>query len=687
VTSSGRALDDVTRSKMEGAFGADFSGVRVHTGAEAATLSESLQARAFTTGNDVFFGKGADPSSSPELLAHELTHVVQQGDGAQRSIRRFVDLKTFRERTYEGRFTQKSSAQKAIEQYLALYNALGAKNDKGKVVIPDNKLSQGIELLESMKAASKLWIDAHTVEVEDETGAPVPTGQEPKKKTLVDPKRKNRAAGFAWFSMAVDSELASMISRRDSDALKSTAQDAVVVDSKGKAKLQERYTGNLSGALQKAAWLLGKVAPEDGDSTEFSLDLKIPVHEGVFIGGTLDFSAERDGITEVEVAAAFQAGGTAGVATIAGALGGYLKAGAKTPEQVMKLISYGFYRKCVESSAIPREMSSLIWGGGTGDYAKAKADQWSLGVEKEIFADGVEGADEAYVEMGGLAKVAAEVGIGQAGKFEAEAQAQLGTRYDQTSLQNRKGGAGAKNQKSSSFFTQNVADKFGRGAEKSLGRTSTNFSVEAGLSFLDGSLQGSASLEAAIRSQGLHAEQRKGVQGALNNIKLEDLSFTISATGMLPMGGFVAQVASLGLDLASYGRKKYLASLQQAQKQKPEIPVSEILLAKAAGETAFQGITGVPFGDWAKKAVGFGAKEGADVAAKAGEKALDMGSKVGVEVSLTLEKGDNGLEAAVELKHVKSMSVELPSILEIELLRKSRLGIARYAGGAWTYGL
>ena len=67
-------------------MGADFSQVKVHTDAHADQLSRSIQANAFTTGNDVFFKQGAyDPSSSSgqELLAHELTHVIQQnGNGS-----------------------------------------------------------------------------------------------------------------------------------------------------------------------------------------------------------------------------------------------------------------------------------------------------------------------------------------------------------------------------------------------------------------------------------------------------------------------------------------------------------------------------------------------------------------------------------------------------------------------------
>jgi hypothetical protein len=86
----GQALDSEVRSQMEPAFDADFSGVRVHTGAQSNTLNRELNARAFTTGQDVFFRQGAyNPGSSSgrELIAHELTHVVQQnGDKVQRKL-------------------------------------------------------------------------------------------------------------------------------------------------------------------------------------------------------------------------------------------------------------------------------------------------------------------------------------------------------------------------------------------------------------------------------------------------------------------------------------------------------------------------------------------------------------------------------------------------------------------------
>jgi Domain of unknown function (DUF4157) len=73
----GSALDHGMRTSMETAFGTSFSDVRVHTGGEADTLNRRLTARAFTTGSDIFLRRDASPNDA-RLLAHELTHVVQQ---------------------------------------------------------------------------------------------------------------------------------------------------------------------------------------------------------------------------------------------------------------------------------------------------------------------------------------------------------------------------------------------------------------------------------------------------------------------------------------------------------------------------------------------------------------------------------------------------------------------------------
>lgn len=79
---SGRTLPEETRSSFESAIGADFSNVNIHTGTDAAEMNKELGAQAFTHGSDIYFNEGKyDPASisGKRLLAHELTHTVQQG--------------------------------------------------------------------------------------------------------------------------------------------------------------------------------------------------------------------------------------------------------------------------------------------------------------------------------------------------------------------------------------------------------------------------------------------------------------------------------------------------------------------------------------------------------------------------------------------------------------------------------
>ncbi|MBW4721127.1 eCIS core domain-containing protein [Saccharothrix obliqua] len=84
LASGGTPLDAGVREDMEGRFGQDFSGVRVHTGDAAHESARSVNAQAYTVGDDIVFQNDKyDPSSDAgkHMLAHELTHVVQQRSG------------------------------------------------------------------------------------------------------------------------------------------------------------------------------------------------------------------------------------------------------------------------------------------------------------------------------------------------------------------------------------------------------------------------------------------------------------------------------------------------------------------------------------------------------------------------------------------------------------------------------
>ncbi|MEQ9364269.1 MAG: DUF4157 domain-containing protein, partial [Leptospirales bacterium] len=89
--SGGEKLPESEREFFESRMGHDFGDVRIHTGSEAAQVSRDVNAKAFTIGRDVVFGEEEYKPGTPEgrrLMAHELTHTVQQGAARQTPIRR-----------------------------------------------------------------------------------------------------------------------------------------------------------------------------------------------------------------------------------------------------------------------------------------------------------------------------------------------------------------------------------------------------------------------------------------------------------------------------------------------------------------------------------------------------------------------------------------------------------------------
>src|SRR5258708_6320602 len=77
---SGAPVATDVRRAVEPALGMDLGGVRVHTDAGAASAAQTMGARAFAHQSDVYLGAGESPADV-RLMAHELTHVAQQGGG------------------------------------------------------------------------------------------------------------------------------------------------------------------------------------------------------------------------------------------------------------------------------------------------------------------------------------------------------------------------------------------------------------------------------------------------------------------------------------------------------------------------------------------------------------------------------------------------------------------------------
>jgi len=121
----GSALPKETLGQMNSGFGADFSGVRVHNDQQSDALNRSINARAFTSGSDIFFRGGEykpGTQAGQETIAHELTHVVQQGGASQRQVQRLVTAAAFKKRTkLFGRKGKSGNDFAAMTQALAMY--------------------------------------------------------------------------------------------------------------------------------------------------------------------------------------------------------------------------------------------------------------------------------------------------------------------------------------------------------------------------------------------------------------------------------------------------------------------------------------------------------------------------------------------------------------------------------------
>ncbi|MBT9314392.1 eCIS core domain-containing protein [Leptothoe spongobia] len=160
----GQPLSAATRRFFEPRFGTDFSGVRVHTGQRAMEIAKEINARAFTLRNNVFFGAGQyvpESSAGKKLLAHELTHVVQQGEIQAKSISKPVgpivnSLQRQPSSPGEAEFTWSEKTRKGVRNQinlqLAVFNSNfgdAAVEVKVKSAIDELKEKQsiGLELL------------------------------------------------------------------------------------------------------------------------------------------------------------------------------------------------------------------------------------------------------------------------------------------------------------------------------------------------------------------------------------------------------------------------------------------------------------------------------------------------------------------------------------------------------------
>jgi hypothetical protein len=428
----GRPLPATVRNFMEPRFGADFGGVRLHTGSQAAQLNRSVSAQAFTLGQDIYLGEGKDDvtsSAGKSLLAHELTHVIQQTGSVRRKpaaarihaapptqVQRLITVEAFKTQTYEGIFAGRGKSLKAIESLIAEYHTL--RNPYS------SDLDRALAIVSQIRELTRMWIDEHTG----------------------DTARTKRMGGMERFLQGL--EKYDIPPLEEAQKLKSGKQeqlpDRVSNPNEKVQKLRARYEGNADSVFSKAAWMIDMAVPHKGESSELEMEVQFPVDpSGVgFIGGRLKFEAERDEMVKIGCEATLTGGGKLpGGVELKGELGGYFESSAKDAATALKLVSYALYRRFVESSWIPREVSSFIWGGTSSFAGYKRAERWASKVEQQAFGGVDETTKNTYVETGMLAGVGAtaEVGVGSTKLgVSGGIKYTTGTRYTKESIESKK---------------------------------------------------------------------------------------------------------------------------------------------------------------------------------------------------------------------------------------------------------
>jgi hypothetical protein len=476
-------------------YGTDLSGVRVHTDSTADNLSRSLQANAFTTGNDVFFRKGTykpGTTDGDHLIGHELAHVATETGGANRSIRRgwgnlggllgggtpdpnapglldeqrkmsksklMVDVGTFDKFVNTDR-NGKPPQYQPLKDSVAAYTAL----HKGKTALMKPEWAKGMAILNKTEADLAAY----------EAG-PKATDEPHRQKALSDWR-------IAVAELKQRFEDPDAAAKAGAERLKIEAETAKV-----EAEVKEEEEKSV---FQRLKDLIYSGVQDKVDTIEAELKLNITVSAGLKIPVVMSASVELGEDDEgVGMRVSFESGAKGDVMgfKVTALFGGYLESKGKDIAMATDLLGYAFYRRLAESNA-PAEVEAYMFGGKEG--TRESAAERMAEIEKAAFG---EKDSEWYAESGASGSVEAEIKVPKALGLKIKGGATTGTRTDRASLAMAGIAAGDKKSKADGSVYNPLdwgvkglkgAGIIGadRGREKTIGRSTGGVSMSAELS-------------------------------------------------------------------------------------------------------------------------------------------------------------------------------------------------------------
>ncbi|MDH4474745.1 MAG: DUF4157 domain-containing protein [Fluviicola sp.] len=224
---SGSPLSGGVKQEMESGFGADFSGVKIHTDDRAASMSKEIGAQAFTNKGDIYFNQGKfNPATTQgkTLLAHELTHTIQQGAAGEKK----ESTPATTEKTAAGENKTADNEAAKPEQ-----SAAGTSTDKatGKPAVDAPASVAGSMTAPSVPTATA----TKPVEIAPIEGTPLTAdalaaeGEVPVEGEAVEEKKQpspEEDPNFLAVTAAISKESVDQESKEDPDALSEDALDA-----------------------------------------------------------------------------------------------------------------------------------------------------------------------------------------------------------------------------------------------------------------------------------------------------------------------------------------------------------------------------------------------------------------------------------------------------------------------------
>jgi hypothetical protein len=586
--SSGSGLRKREAEHFSNSYGTDLSGVRIHTDSTADKLSRSLQADAFTTGNDIFFRKGTyqpGTSSGDHLIGHELAHVATESGGARRSIRRFRnmlmstdDFKTMVPAYTWMKMNYDPPQRAALEKMVAEYYKL-VPGTKGQA-LQAGDLDKAESLLKGMIDVVKSYSDDAGLKKDDK-----------------------QAKGFKDFLAKVEG-----VEKAVQDRRLEKGKDPDVKPNEAAQKFKKHDPADNITLFTKVGMILGGQLDEDGKEAEFSVELDIPI-AGYKLAAVLKLSGERDeGKYKLKGSIAVKGGGKIPkIAEITASLGGYLEAQAADPKLAGDLLGYALYRRMAESSVVPAEAQYYLFGTAGRD-GKESSEANMAYIESMAFGDGAD--EDNYAESGGFVEVEAE----GKGIVSGGAEASMGKRTDKKSLDMKGMKAGEANKGKQSGLVSAVT-MGARGAEKVTGRDTKGLNVKLSFSKptkIEGELQ-------------LHWTEEGGVIKKAGDLDAMELGLSITIPEKI-MEGFKEKVKPMIDTISAYVEGKVEAAQAKTKAEKGEVFVTKTIpnMLAPAGELISDKVTErakkaalktkVPGGKSLKKAIGYKDEEEAAIA-------------------------------------------------------------------------